>query len=393
MEFINKLKSRWNFEQRLIILNILTLLLPYYIASFIYIIEIIYLFCSKKAINLFKKSPNSKYIAYFLLISCGVSVFHHNWIGVMVCIIIALFVVLIFHFKDNITPELFSFIIDLIILMSVFWAFYGFLEYLEILQRNGHDEFIIKIYSRRENRLNSVMLNANYYVTVIEMVVLAIFYKMSKHYRNYKQMIWYTVVLAINLFIMYLTGSRASWVSLGIATFVYFLLIKNKPICYLYITGILIVLIYFLFNIDQIPRIEYLVKNLGVRYDIWTGALKSISDYPFFGVGPMGYFHTAPIYGNYLTHHAHNIYLEVLASYGIIGCSIGLIYCIKGIKRVEDMFYIHRHYAAFVTSVIVTILIHGMIDFSVFFLHPGLLFLFIVTSNSMYNNKTQNNTN
>jgi len=71
------------------------------------------------------------------------------------------------------------------------------------------------------------------------------------------------------------------------------------------------------------------VPSRGVtRNDIWRATLRTIADHPIFGVGIGGYWiavtahHNAP--GTMTPQEAHNDYLELLASGGIVGFAIGV---------------------------------------------------------------------
>lgn len=384
MNYLRSLKQRFNKDECIVIFTVLALLLPVYINVPIYLIETIYLFYTKRALNAFKSVPLSKYLLLFSILILGVSLIYQNWFGVGASILIFIMIVLTLFYRSVITKDLFEFILDIVIIMSVLWAVYGFIEYLLILQRNDVDHFIIKIYSRRENRLNSVMFNANYYASTIELVIMMIGYKIFTCSRNYKKITYYMFVMAINAGILFLSGCRTSWPAIGIAIIVFLIINKSYKWCaFLGICGFAIVG-YFLCNIDKIPRIEYTVKNLGVRGTIWSAAIEGIKSHPLLGQGPMTYMMIFEQYGGHMTEHAHSLYLDPLLSFGIIGIGTLIPYIINCCKTFFASLKQHRTFVAFVMASVVTTLIHGVMDYSVFFVHPGLLFLFITASFSMY---------
>jgi hypothetical protein len=53
-----------------------------------------------------------------------------------------------------------------------------------------------------------------------------------------------------------------------------------------------------------------------IRTNIWLEALDGIRRYPLFGVGAMGYLHLSELHKYY---HSHNMLLEMLISFGIVG--------------------------------------------------------------------------
>lgn len=384
MNYLHSLKQRFNKDECIVIFTVLALLLPVYINVPLYLIEVIYLFYTKKALNAFKSVPLSKYLLIFSTLILCVSLLYQNWYGVGASLLIFIMIVLTLFYRNVITKDLFEFILDLLIIMSILWAIYGFIEYLLILQRNGVDHFIIKIYARRENRLNSVMFNANYYASAIELIIMMIGYKMFSCHRNYKKITYYMIAMIINASILFLSGCRTSWPAIGLAIIVFLIINKSYKWCaFIGACGVIIVG-YFLFNIEKIPRIEYTLKNLGVRGKIWNAAIQGIKAHPLFGQGPMTYMMIFKEYGGHMTEHAHSLYLDPLLSFGIVGVGTLVPYIANCCKSFFRLLKEHRTFVAFVLASVTTTLVHGLMDYSVFFVHPGLIFLFITASFAMY---------
>ena len=384
MNYLHSLKQRFNKDECIVIFTVLALLLPVYINVPLYLIEVIYLFYTKRAINAFKSVPLSKYLLLFSVLIFCISLLYQNWYGVGASLLIFIMIVLTLYYRTIITRDLFEFILDMLIIMSILWAIYGFIEYLFILQRNGVDHFIIKIYARRENRLNSVMFNANYYASAIELIIMMIGYKMFTCNRNYKKITYYMMAMLINAGILFLSGCRTSWPAIGLAIIVFLIINKSYKWCaFIGACGVIIVG-YFLFNIEKIPRIEYTLKNLGVRGKIWSAAVQGIKAHPLFGQGPMTYMMIFKEYGGHMTEHAHSLYLDPLLSFGVVGVGTLIPYIVSCCKEFLGLLKEHRTFVAFVLASVTTTLIHGIMDYSIFFIHPGLIFLFITASFTIY---------
>jgi O-antigen ligase len=75
------------------------------------------------------------------------------------------------------------------------------------------------------------------------------------------------------------------------------------------------------------------------RIDIWRATWTMIKDHPVVGVGFGGYFTAIPHYhdasGAYTPQQAHNDYLEILASGGVIGLAIFIWFAIVLLKRLR----------------------------------------------------------
>ena len=380
MNFIQKLINRFSKPERMIILSVILLAFPFYICVPLYIIQVIYLFKTKEIQAAFKNTTNSKYLLYFLSFSFLVSLFFQNYIGIIVTLALVIIISIMLYYRVHINASVFDFIVELIIMLSIFWAIIGFYEYLMILEKNGIHEFMIKIYARRENRLNSVMFNANYYASSIEMVLLLILYQFIKAKNQFFKQSYYSIVAILNCFILFLSGTRTSWIALLGAVFIFFIINKNYKWCALFISSAIVIVVYFLFHIDKIPRVEYLLSNLGVRGKIWSASIHAIIDNPLFGRGPMTYMQIYEQYQGHNTHHAHSIYLEPILSYGLIGVGLWLPYLKSGFKNIISTYHQNRLHFALMVSAIVTTLIHGVMDYSMFFIHPGFLLLFIICS-------------
>ena len=177
MTYLNNLKERFTFDQLLLIFTCFSFTFPFYILGPILVIECIYLFVSKKAINTLKETPKIKFLYLFVLISLSISLIHKNILGALATVAIFIAIVLMVYYRKHINQSTFEFIIDMLIVLSILWAIYGIYEQFQIYHRLGIDHFTFKVYARRENRLNSVFYNANYYAMMIEFIAVCIVYK------------------------------------------------------------------------------------------------------------------------------------------------------------------------------------------------------------------------
>lgn len=386
MNYLYKLKEKYSFDQLMIILTCFSLTFPFYICGPILIIEFIYLLYTKKAQDAFKNTPKVKYLFIFLAISAIVSLIYQNWIGLATVLGLFLAFTLMIYYREHITPEVFEFVLDMLIALSILWAIYGLYEQMQILHRLGVNHFSLKIYSRRENRLNSVFFNANYYAMVIEFIIMCIIYKFFTIKNNIKKSIYYIIVGLINLFMLYMTGCRTALIAIAGAIVIFLIINKNYKLCLLIATGVLAAGGFFVIHPYKFPRIERLVSNFDVRMKIWKCAIEGIKHHPLFGQGPFTYVLIREIYNGHMTQHAHSVYLDPLLSFGIVGLSTLIPYIADNCKRLYTVFKkgLNRSYVALVISCIVVVLLHGIFDYTIFWLHTGLLFLFITSSFSMY---------
>lgn len=143
---------------------------------------------------------------------------------------------------------------------------------------------------------------------------------------------------------------------------------------------------FFIFHPEKFPRIERLISNFDVRLKIWKCAIVGIKHHPLFGQGPFTYVLIRDVYHGHMTQHAHSVYLDPLLSFGIIGLATIVPYIVDNCQRLWMVLKkgYNRGYVALVISCIVVILLHGIFDYTIMWLHTGLFFLFIASSFSMY---------
>lgn len=386
MQFIHSLKERFSKEQLMIIATALSLSTPFYICVPFLLLETLYLLYTKKIISAFKSTPKSKYLVIFMSLTLIVSLFYKNWIGVGCVVLIFIFVSLMLYYRKYINVEVFEFILDMLIALSILWAIYGLYEQMQILQRLGYDHFTLKVFSRRENRLNSVFFNANYYAMMIEFIIMMIGYKLFGT-KNIKKQIYYFIVAGINFFLLYMTGCRTAFIATAVAVLVFLVINKNYRICMLIAIICIIGCIYFAINPQQFPRVEKLIDNFTVRKKIWHAAIEGIKAHPLFGQGPMTYMMIFEKYNGHVTQHAHSVYLDPVLSFGIIGIATLVPYIVDNCKRLFEVYKkrLNLRYVALVIACIVVILLHGLLDYTIFWVHTGLLFLMIASSFDMFN--------
>ena len=387
MQYLKSLTKKFSKDQLLIILTALSLSTPFYICVPFLLIETVYLLYTKKIINAYKNTPKSKYLLIFMALTLLVSLFYQNWIGVGCVALIFIAVSLMLYYRKHIDQDVFELILDLLIFLSIFWAIYGLYEQTQILERLGYDHFTLKVFSRRENRLNSVFFNANYYAMMIEFIIMMIGYKLAG-VKNLKKIVYYLLIGAINLFLLYMTGCRTALIAIAGAVLVFLIVNKNYRICIGIGALCLITGIYFIFNPDKFPRIERIFDNFTVRLKIWRAAIAGIKAHPIFGQGPMTYMMIFEKYGGHVTQHAHSVYLDPILSFGIGGILVVIPYVIDNLKRLFKVYIkgLNNRYVALVLSCITVILLHGTFDYTIFWVHTGILFLLLASSFGIYEN-------
>ncbi|MEG0367010.1 MAG: O-antigen ligase family protein [Coprobacillus sp.] len=386
---IDYLKKHFNHSQRYIIVAILSLFIPFYMCAGVIVFLTLRLLYKGEIQKAYKETPKSKCILIFTGLAFVVSLIYQNYVGALCSVGILLILSFVLYYRQHITVKLFDFITNCIIVLSVFAALYGLVEYIGILNSFDIDRFEIRIFNRPKDRVNSVFFNANYYAMMIEFFVCITFYKilqLKSIVKEYKKFGYYSLVIALNLFLLVLTACRTAWPALGAGILVMLIIDKRYKSCAGIFSLFLLICVYFVFNPTKFPRVDNIIDYFMTRADIWSVAIQNIKTHFFFGEGPMTYMHVYPLYNGHPTEHAHSIYLDPLLCFGIVGLLTIMPFVYENIKRIYRLWKlkIDKTLVALMVAFVVMIFVHGVLDYTIFFVQTGILFLLIASSFDIY---------
>lgn len=122
------------------------------------------------------------------------------------------------------------------------------------------------------------------------------------------------------------------------------------------------------------------------RNEIWRATLKMFAAHPIAGAGLGGYwiaitaFHDAS--GSLTPQEAHNEYLELLSSGGLIGLAIGVWFAVMVVRRVrEKLIYDYGRVRAIRLAAILAIagvVVHSLVDFGLHMMSNALIFIVLI---------------
>ncbi|OUN31789.1 O-antigen ligase family protein [Massilimicrobiota sp. An80] len=382
---IQYLKTHFTHHQRYIIVAVFSMFLPFYMCGGILIFLTLRLLWKGEIQEAYRQIPKSRFIIYFSLLSAIVSLFYQNYYGFVCSIGILVILSFVLYYRIHIDSRLFEYITNCIIVLSIFAALYGLIEYIGILNSYNIDQFEIMIFNRPQDRINSVFFNANYYAMMIEFFVCLTFYKILKIKDiklEWKKFIYYVAVIGLNLFVLLLTACRTAWPALAGGILIMLIVDKHHKTCACILALVIVACIYFLLNPSKFPRVDNIVAYFMTRAGIWEVAIQNIITHPLFGEGPMTYMHIYPLYHGHPTEHAHSIYLDPLLCFGIVGLLTIAPYIYSNIQRLYRLckLKVDKTLVALIVSFTVMIFIHGILDYTIFFVQTGFLYLLIASS-------------
>lgn len=271
------------------------------------------------------KGYNLKFKKIYLLFlfNIPICVYYGNYLGILVDIaLIAFFYVS--YIRNRIDY-------NLVVRYSAYMAVVEIVLSLLLRERAG-------VYS---------FFNPNYYGAFLALLI--VYYHIKKYDRKY---------LLVFIIALLLTGSRFALVSL-ILTYALVLLDKNRVLGSI---ALIISFIYFYLvykGIVPFVRADTISKYLDLRLWIYQLGIKGMSHGFLLGHGPT-YFYE---YSKHVYPHSHNILIEYILSYGLIG----LVYALYNISEVK--------FNKKKILVIALIMIHGLADYTIFWPQVALVFL------------------
>jgi O-antigen ligase len=122
------------------------------------------------------------------------------------------------------------------------------------------------------------------------------------------------------------------------------------------------------------------------RVDIWRATWEMFKDHPFAGVGFGGYWAAIPQYhdasGEYVPQQAHNDYLELLASGGLVGACLFLFFVFVFLRRARETLHsddaFRRAAALGALAGLFGVAVHSLFDFGLHMTANAALFVALI---------------
>ncbi len=311
--------------------------------------------------------------------------------------LLALALVCVFLFSYATTERRWRILINVVIAIAVVSAIFGILR-----QTTQHDHGFVLPLLRNEQGYGQ-FINRNHFAFLMEMALgLGLGMTIGGGARREQAMIYFAALLSLWTALV-LCGSRAGLVAMAAQLIVAALLfglgnrgwatesdskvarlVQSRPVQVALVAVLLLGIVVgtvWLGGDRLAARIEESRNELNVetdelryavsRNEIWRLTARMIAAHPIAGVGLGAYWATVPKYhdgsGRMTPQEAHNDYLELIASAGIVGAAV-LIWFLVIVSRRTRINLQHRDYfrrsAAFGAAVGLTgVAVHSLFDF------------------------------
>ena len=357
-----------DFDSLVVLLLTVSIFAPFYFSVITTCgIAIMTMMNCKKREHIFS-SPYSKFLLGFLIIPFFVSATYNNYWGMLYSIVVIAGVICGFYIKNVMTRPLFNNVMDTACFASVWCAF------IAIYQK-------ISSYSvAPQYRPISAFHNANSYGMMIEFIIIIAIYRI---FTNARLKRLYLAVIGLNLIGLYLCASLSAFTAVAFAVMT-MLIFKGR---YKLAGGLILMACVFVVIGLVFPSIfprgmEAIDSTYSQRLSIWATAIKGISLHPVLGTGPMSYQMICEQLGGYKTYHCHNLLLDTLLNFGVVGFGAISFYLFMQLKLLVLRFKnnICKNMNILLVAAFVAIGVHGMTDVTIFWIQTGMLFILMFSS-------------
>jgi O-antigen ligase len=353
-----------DLDTKIMILSAIAVFIHAYLCMAVALLAAVYALANGEKRGKIAALPHILWMALFIALLFIVPPVHSNWLGLAAAL--AMFIIFVFYLyvKTVMTKGLFNAVADLCCLISLIYVLVALVQRL----------FGI------ETRSPSTFENANYYCYAMELVMLLSFYRLSTA-RTKAHKAFMLLVIASTIVALWSTNSRSAWPSVFCGLFVFFAASGMKKSLLALTGAAAVAATLFLAHPFIFPRFDTLKPDEGIRMDIWKQAFQAFGQHPLFGAGALGFHHVTG--GPYP--HAHDLLLEMLASFGLVGTFVLSVYfgmALLGMAKRFRTSPVRRIYALVFAAVAVT-LVHGVVDVTVMWPQTGMLLALILAGGNV----------
>lgn len=387
-------------DDKLLVLFALSLFLPFVLTIIGVVALGIYVLIKSDFKSNLLNVKGGRILCLFAIYLMIVSFVFANYLGFFVSVGMLFLFINILYYRKYIHYDLFIFIVEVMIFMSILSVIYACFEQVYYMQTVKGMSGFFDIQNKPQYRVHAFYFNANYYAMMIVFVEALLIYRFMIN-KVLKYRLYYIAVGCLNLFALYLSGGRIGWFALAVSILV--MLVVNR--WYKTLIAGISMLSVTLFAISQkpglIPRLASKGLSLERREYIYQTARLMIRDTWFFGRGPLSYYHN---YNNYYDEyvlrygskhlpklgisapHAHSILYEPLISFGLVG-SLMLLYYF-GLQIRSSFRLITRKVdtalAALIFGCLTITLCFSIVDFTIYWVQTAAFLFMILGTSSIY---------
>lgn len=345
-----------NKHETLLIFAVASLFLPYVLSAIALIFVVARALILKESRERIFKDKDSRFVLVFMLLNFAAPIFYKNYFGIAAFFAISGILFFALYIRAYMTKSLFNKISDVAAFMSIAAAFAS-----TFIKAPEHDM-----------RSPSVFFNPNYYGAMITFAILLCAYRFISKEGN-RVFLLFTILA--NVYGLLNADCQSAFFSIALGLWV-LLLFKKCYKSFAVVTVLAVVGVICLPHLTFImPRISGAFENIMKRADIWQAGFNAFLDTPVFGRGLLAYKQIGTLYGGPVNNHCHNIFIDMLLSFGVIGCIPLVIYVIKNILKIKG-----KESAPLILALCAAVLLHGLVDVTLIWIQTGAFAAFLLSA-------------
>lgn len=314
------------------------------------------------------------YFGLFTLLTTVVAIYHKNYVGALIGVLAAFMVIIYFVARSLASAEFFDRMLDSLCIGGCLSTVVCIIQ--KIVNRNvpGY-------------RCQCFSVNANCFGVAIVYIILICAYKAIVVKKN---VYLYYIAAVLNAVSLYLCGSMMMWVIVFIGVVVLLVLNHKYKLLSIFLGVVTFGVLAIILAPQILPRLGELTATIDNRVSIWSFAIEQIKEAPIFGRGYASYnflynqmVSTRPeLYRAMLS---HNLLIDGLLSYGIVGMLLlggffvsqikAVLDCREGLKKRNQSYVI----VTFVCALAIAVALHGLMDTAMIWIQPGLIIMLIAS--------------
>lgn len=362
-----RLKKRINIDNIIIYLAFLCVFTHYIVPIVFLLLSCAYILIFKKNKGDFKKRQII-FLLSFIVYSAIVGLVNKNFNGFTYSLGLLLIVYFCVWVKNTVSQKVFENALSLCCLAGFITSLISISEkiYLSLSGFTG------------KYRSTLYFFNCNYLATILSIVIIICAYKFIFKKTNRFLCLLVAVTCVISI---YFTGSLFAWVEVLVGIAVLLRATRRHQLLSVLILTFVTICTILYFIPEIIPRPQDIVTTTNNRVGIWKTSIDAFEKSPIFGQGFMTYKHILPNYpGGYKTSHSHNIVIESLMNFGIIGSVMLLVYIVGFFKRL----FVCRNaqsitsFSSLILALLFGLLAHGTTDLTFIWTQTGLLYALLM---------------
>ncbi len=358
-------------DDRIILGLTVSLFLSVYVTAAALAVTVGYLIKKGMLGEIIRTVPRGKALVAFALLGAAVSLLRGNWVGLLASAGVLCVALVALYVRSIMTRPLLKRVIRTACVASILCLPVAIVQ----LALSGDPSF----------RAPATFENPNYYAAILEFVFLVCVNQLMMPGSRGEKLL-YSMTLAANLVSLYICNCRSSLMVVMIVTPVLLLIHRRYRWAAVDLVASLAVMLLLKVEPGLFQRMEESGHDFLVRQSIWENALKGFLETPLLGRGPLGYIELARTQGLTFRVHAHNVALDLLLNYGLMGASLLAVY-FSGVGKTLWMLLktkADNHLCAMALGLVAAVAVHGVADVTIFSLQVGLLFALLIGCTGVY---------